>query len=453
VGEKPTHTRMNAPAAGYQTPRLLVLTDITSLSAGLREPDDGQSLIRLLLYSNQIAIEGLVASSNLGHGQVCRPELIQQAVAAYAQVRARLAEHDPVYPDPALLDGRIRAGQPLAGPAVPVETSIGPRQDTPASELILSLAERPDPRPLWVAVWGGTADLAQALWRARQERGPAELAALLANLRVHAIGDQDSTGDWIKHNFPGLYYITRRGGYRGMYRGGDTTLSSSAWVQAHARGHGALGELYPDYDGGDIWSASLGRVKGIKEGDTPSYLGLIPNGLNPRCDPAWGDWGGRCQPEEGAPNRLSDAVDTLPGWERDPLPSMATVYRWRAAFQADFQARLDWCVRSPAAANHAPLAHIAGPAEIQASPGQRLRLDARASRDPAGRALRFAWQVYHGPTSLPGFTLAGPLDQPQLELTLPRIDRRETLHLLLTVTNDGDPALSAYARVLVEVAP
>lgn len=32
-------------------PRLVVLTDITSLTAGLREPDDGQSLVRLLLYS------------------------------------------------------------------------------------------------------------------------------------------------------------------------------------------------------------------------------------------------------------------------------------------------------------------------------------------------------------------------------------------------------------------
>ena len=59
------------------THRLFVLTDITSLTPRVREPDDGQSMVRLLLYSNEIDIEGLAATSNLGHGQVCRPELIR----------------------------------------------------------------------------------------------------------------------------------------------------------------------------------------------------------------------------------------------------------------------------------------------------------------------------------------------------------------------------------------
>src|SRR5712691_4888946 len=61
--------------------RLLVLTDISSLTAGVREPDDGQSLIRLLLYSNDFEIEGFVATSNLIHGQTVRPDLIRQAVS------------------------------------------------------------------------------------------------------------------------------------------------------------------------------------------------------------------------------------------------------------------------------------------------------------------------------------------------------------------------------------
>src|SRR5258707_487692 len=59
-------------------PRLVVLTDISSLTAGVAEPDDGQSLIRLMLYSNDFDIEGLIATSNLGHGQKTRADLIHQ---------------------------------------------------------------------------------------------------------------------------------------------------------------------------------------------------------------------------------------------------------------------------------------------------------------------------------------------------------------------------------------
>src|SRR5436309_1969609 len=99
--------------------RLIVLTDISSLTAGVREPDDGQSLIRLLLYANDLEIEGLIASANMGHGQVVRPELIREALAAYARVRPNLLLHDPRYPPAEKLLERVKAGQPVAGPKVP----------------------------------------------------------------------------------------------------------------------------------------------------------------------------------------------------------------------------------------------------------------------------------------------------------------------------------------------
>ncbi|MFO0954273.1 MAG: DUF1593 domain-containing protein [Isosphaeraceae bacterium] len=89
---------LHVGAAGPDAPddrlRLVVLTDIGSLTAGVGEPDDGQSLIRLMLYSNDFQVEGLIASSNLGHGRRCRPELIRQVVDAYARVRPNLLLHD-----------------------------------------------------------------------------------------------------------------------------------------------------------------------------------------------------------------------------------------------------------------------------------------------------------------------------------------------------------------------
>src|SRR4051794_18186891 len=86
------------PPSPLERHRLVVLTDISSLTAGEAEPDDGQSLIRLMLYTNEFDIEGLVASSNLGHGQKVRPDLIRQVVDAYEKARPKLLLHDPRSP-------------------------------------------------------------------------------------------------------------------------------------------------------------------------------------------------------------------------------------------------------------------------------------------------------------------------------------------------------------------
>ena len=148
------------PAAFAQRPRVIVLTDISSLTSGVREPDDGQSLIRLMLYTNDLDVEGLIASSNLRHGEVVRPELIHAVVDAYAQVRPSLLLHRDRYPAAEALHARGRAGQPIAGPQVPVAASIGDGKDTDASRWIVEVVDRPDPRPVWVTIWGGAADLA-----------------------------------------------------------------------------------------------------------------------------------------------------------------------------------------------------------------------------------------------------------------------------------------------------
>lgn len=432
--------------------RLIVLTDISSLTPGVREPDDGQSMVRLMLYSNEIEIEGLIASSNMRHGQTTRPELIHSVVQAYGLAQPNLARHDSRYPAAANLAARVRAGQPIAGPEIPVFSSIGPGRDTDGSDWIIERLRKPDPRPLWVSVWGGTADLAQALWRTRQSFPQGDARSWMKRLRVHSIDDQDSTGVWLKAEFPELFYISRYSSHRGMYRGGDRSLCSSEWVERHIKGHGPLGNLYPNYVGGDIFGRH--GVNGIKEGDTPGYLGLIANGLNPGADPAWGDWGGRCVPEDGNPYRWVDAVDPIPGYEQDPLPPMATVYRWRPDFQADFQARLDWCLASgDSPANHAPLANIAGESHRVVHPEDTLRLDASASADPDGRSLHFSWGIYSEAGTLSELNWFSSQDQPVFEFRIPPVDRPETMHVLLTLANDGDPVLKSYARVVLDILP
>jgi hypothetical protein len=440
--------RAGAMPTSPDRPRLLVLTDISSLTAGVAEPDDGQSLIRLMLYADEFDIEGLVVTSNLGHGQKVTPDLVRRVVDAYGAVRPNLLLHDDRYPPTSELTKVIKSGQPIAGPKVPVERSIGEGKDTEASEWIIAVVDRPDPRPVWVVIWGGSADLAEALWKVRRTCSREGLRQFLSKLRVHAIGDQDSTGPWIREQFPDLLMITQRRAYRGMYRGGDTSLVSPEWVEANIHGHGPLGDLYPNYNGGDIWTGKLGRVWGIKEGDTPSFLSLVPNGLGDGEHPGLGSWGGRF---EGEARRLTDVADTDLDTSRDPDPRMSSVYRWRPAFQADFAARLDWCVKLYADANHPPIVRIVGDRERKVEAGGVVALDAGGTTDPDGDGLDFAWSLYPVDPGRASQVVIEGRDSPRARVIVPPMLAGKTVPVLLAVNDRGHPRLTRYGRVLIRV--
>src|SRR3982074_1687769 len=104
-----------APEPAADRPRLVVLTDIGG------DPDDQQSLIRLMVYANEFDIEGLIASATGTPGElkadVVKPELIRQIVEAYGQVRDNLLLHHPGYPKKQHLLDRIKAGNPKRGMA------------------------------------------------------------------------------------------------------------------------------------------------------------------------------------------------------------------------------------------------------------------------------------------------------------------------------------------------
>ena len=168
------------------------MTDIAN------EPDDQMSMVRFLLYSNQIDVEGLIATTSTWMKNRVRPDVIETLIAAYDQVRPTLLQHQPGFPTAADLKAVVVSGQPGYGMA-----AVGPDRMSAGAELIIRAAERPDPRPLWVLAWGGTNTLAEALLHARATKTPAQLDALVARLRVYAISDQDDAGPWIRREFPG----------------------------------------------------------------------------------------------------------------------------------------------------------------------------------------------------------------------------------------------------------
>ena len=74
-----------------ERPRLAVLTDIGG------DPDDQQSLIRLMVYANELEIEALIATASGTPGELkeatTQPDLIREIVDAYGQVRPALEAH------------------------------------------------------------------------------------------------------------------------------------------------------------------------------------------------------------------------------------------------------------------------------------------------------------------------------------------------------------------------
>lgn len=318
--------------AGANRPRLLILTDIGG------DPDDQQSMIRLMVYSNQFEIEGLIATASGTPGElkeaITRPDLIREIVRAYGEVRQNLVKHETNWPETKFLLGRIKSGNPHRG-----RDHIGSKHDTEGSKwLIKCIDAGTHESPLNICVWGGQTDLAQALWRVKHNRGDAGLAEFVTRFRVFDIANQDRIADWMRTEFPGMYYILsnarpkydkREASFRGMYLTGDQSLTSRKWIDEQIRSTGRLGRLYPTR----TWTAPNPHSC-MKEGDTPSWFFFLPKGGNNPDHPTQPGWGGRYE-------------KTPEGWFRDiyhgELDPRQSVSRWRPQFQEDFALRMSWC--------------------------------------------------------------------------------------------------------------
>ena len=250
-------------------------------------------------------------------------------------MRPNLARHADGWPGTDALLGRIKTGNPNRGLKF-----IGDGRDTEGSRWLIERVDSgTSERPLNITIWGGQTDLAQALWRVRKERGTDGLSEFISRLHVYDIADQDGIADWLRNEFPGMFYILnkapagadkRRAVFRGMYLGGDESLTSRDWITEHVIATGPLGALYPM----KTWTAPNPHAC-MKEGDTPSWFFYLPLGGNNPGDPSQPGWGGKFEKGEG-------------GWWHDPhgepTDPRTEVSRWRPQFQKDFAKRMLWCL-------------------------------------------------------------------------------------------------------------
>ena len=261
--------------------------------------------------------------------------------------------------------------------------------------------------PLWITVWGGTNVIAEALQHIRQTETLEVEASLHSRLRIYAISDQDDTGEWIRNTFPSVFYIASIHGFG--------AFDMAAWQGiSHPISRGDMNKVSPDWLRTNIQKGPLGAVyptsMHIMEGDTPTFLYLIQNGLGSPEWPNFGSWGGRYRPINVGSAHYADVVDTIldAGDETKRTDQKATICRWRDAFQNDFAMRMAWTLEPDfSTVSHPPIPiidGIRGPGFIRRSvkSGEAVVLDASASYNPdrpdGSGGLDFQWYQYAEPT-------------------------------------------------------
>lgn len=267
-------------------PRVLISTDI-----GGTDPDDNQSMAHLLMYNEQFNLEGLVSSPSYGDGT--KGEILRM-IDLYGKDLPKLSKHIKGYVTPAKLRAITKQGRHGAAPYK------GYDKPTEGSDWIIKCAQKIGDQPLWVLIWGGLEDLAQALHDAPEIQN---------KIKVYFIGGPNkkwcaNSYAYIVQNFPNLWMIESNSSYYGFFSTNNIpdSLSNQNYYQNYIAEAGYLGKDFKN-----------NRYKGkVKMGDTPSLLYMMDGDPN---DPSRENWGGSYEKFNSSPrivfNRNTTTADTL----------------------------------------------------------------------------------------------------------------------------------------------
>jgi hypothetical protein len=400
--------------------RIIVETDAPG-----GDPDDEASLVRFFLYMNEWDVEALIGTrkSSQSRLKISGKKRILQYIDDYEKVYHNLIIHKN-YPDPAYLRQRTQ------------HTNIK------GKDLITSIIDKDDHRPIWYLNWGtndgNTTALRQSFDKVKAERSSAEYQKFISKIRYVGSHNQDHLGEhWNNLEFGMDTFYPEMDGGRWYHRWQVlTTFAGGFDIDRDVKNnHGSLCANYTI----------------VKEGDTMTFMHLIPNGLHDIYHPEWGCWSGRYNLNKELNIRWCDQQDT---WD-DTTNRDNTLKRWADHIQNDFRARADWCVSSRFEnANHEPMPCLQGDLSqkvihIDVPVGLDFSLSAKGSTDPDGDNLSFQWfyypeaGTYHGNVKIVGQTSENCV------IHIPSDALGKTIHIILQVTDDGEPPLTRYRRVVL----
>lgn len=314
------------------------------------DPDDVQSLYRLIHYSDVLKVEGI--SSCTGPGSDPSVELIEEWIRRVDVDYLR----DKGYTD-LMSEGELLAVAEQ-GPTEPRAPHDG--GSTPGSDHLIDRAKYGNPegedRPLWVLVWGSMTGVAQALYDAPE---------IADAIRIYSIGSSNTVHDTSARNWvykflaehPDLWWIEngkrpKWSGetFRGVYLGG---VQRGEWgrrtfIEENIRGRGSThvddfeepcGDAFPTATANGAQHIDDGQPREgiLKEGDSPSMLYLLSpvvGDVGDVDDPTRPSWGGRFRLAEPDrfPNFYVDIDADLPGCWR-------TINRWRVDYLDHWKGR------------------------------------------------------------------------------------------------------------------
>jgi len=327
-------------------PRIIITCD--------PELDDNNSLIRFLLFSCDVDVEGLIYASSGFHWKgdgkgtkwyvpgreyarfgldTCpctswrwdkNERFIDNEVDAYAKVYPNLKVHNPDYPLPAVLKSKVRFGN--------IEFDGDISKNSPGSDLIKSLILDDKPGKLYITAWGGQSTIARALksiaelyeyttqWEAIKKKIARKVVLLPS-------GDQDDTyAKYIKPNWPDIEYREFRNGPNYGFgaqlhaKPADSIYFTAAWMTKSVTSRGPLGALYRVWGDGKqmvkgdkmdffglsgytakqlksmgyvVWMPLQEKGSWIGEGDDFTFMNMPANGLRAYEYGSYGGWGGR----------------------------------------------------------------------------------------------------------------------------------------------------------------
>ncbi len=449
--------------------RIIILTDIGPWES---EPDDAQSLVRLMLYSNEYEIEGIIPSASW-----CAPDTsdegfmtrIFDVIDVYREVRSSLISHKDGYPPAEYLYSVVKRGTPFvhmkrSSGEVSLQ-NVGNGLSSDGSRLIISSLKRNDDRPLWILNWGGCGTLAQALYDLMQE--DVEKAHILSEkLYVYDIHGQDDCGAFICKNFPEIKWYrstTSFWGFSGTpHRWGDTVGSvecvSNTWADRHIR-RGPFEKIYP-------------HTKYGLETDSPSLMAMINNGLTDRYRLEWGGHAGRFSRipfpnvpaefftksylhEERPYYMYKDETDTFtyPNGETAYKDTFTTVSRWKNDYQNDMASRIDWALNPDyEKCCHNPIAVLNGDQSTSAivlnvNEGEIITPSLLGSTDPDKGTLTHKAYCYPEAGTYRTLTI-NDSDTPTPSIEVP-CGKGEEYHVIFEVENHGKIPLKAYRRLIL----